>query len=254
MLRADVPVGSYLSGGLDSSLVAALGLRAKGGRFSTFSLRFEDAEYDETRYQRLMAERLGSEHHEVVVTRRDIAEAFPDVIAHTERPILRTAPAPLFLLSKLVHDAGIKVVLTGEGADEMFAGYDLFREAKVRRFWARQPESALAPAPARTPLPVPARSPVAQRAMARQFFGQNLAGWRSPGFGHDMRWRGTSALQRLFSTDVQERLGGVQRPVADLLGRLPAGSAAGRSWRRTSTSRSRRCSPATSCPRRATGC
>ena len=77
MLRADVPVGSYLSGGLDSSLVAALGLRAKGDRFSTFSLRFEDAEYDETRYQRLMAERLGSDHHEVVVSRRDIAEVVP---------------------------------------------------------------------------------------------------------------------------------------------------------------------------------
>ena len=88
-----------------------------------------------------MVERLGSEHHEVGRRARDIAAAFPDVVAHTERPILRTAPAPLFLLSKLVQDTGIKVVLTGEGADEMFAGYDLFREAKVRRFWARQPES-----------------------------------------------------------------------------------------------------------------
>ena len=99
MLRADVPVGSYLSGGLDSSLVAALGLRAKGGQFSTFSLRFEDAEYDETEFQRQMSAHLGSEHHEVVVSRGDIARVFPDVIAQTERPILRTAPAPLFLLS-----------------------------------------------------------------------------------------------------------------------------------------------------------
>src|SRR6185295_5216790 len=87
MLRADVPVGSYLSGGLDSSLVAALGLRAKGGHFHTFSLRFEDAEYDETQYQRAMVAALGSDHHEVVVSRHDIAACFPEVVWHAERPI-----------------------------------------------------------------------------------------------------------------------------------------------------------------------
>jgi asparagine synthase (glutamine-hydrolysing) len=141
MLRADVPVGSYLSGGLDSSLVSALALRAKGQGFQTFSLRFADAEYDETEFQHAMAKRLGTDHHEVMVSRADIARVFPSVVTHAERPILRTAPAPLYLLSRLVQENGIKVVLTGEGADEMFAGYDLFREAKVRRFWARQPAS-----------------------------------------------------------------------------------------------------------------
>ncbi|MPY87968.1 MAG: asparagine synthase (glutamine-hydrolyzing) [Luteitalea sp.] len=208
MLRADVPVGSYLSGGLDSSLVAALGLRAKGEKFCTFSLRFEDAEYDETTYQRLMAQHLGSEHREVLVSRGDIARLFPDVIAHTERPVLRTAPAPLYLLSKLVHDAGIKVVLTGEGADEMFAGYDLFREAKVRRFWARQPSSRLRPRLLERLYPYLARSPVAQRAITQQFFGQHLSGWRQPGFGHDVRWRTTSALGRLFSAEHREAIAG----------------------------------------------
>ncbi|MGH9347956.1 MAG: asparagine synthase (glutamine-hydrolyzing), partial [Vicinamibacterales bacterium] len=145
MLRADVPVGSYLSGGLDSSLVAALGLRAKGAKFSTFSLRFDDPEYDETPFQRTMAEYLGSDHHEVLVSRRDIAAVFPDVIRHTERPVLRTAPAPLYLLSRLVRAAGIKVVLTGEGADEMLGGYDIFKEAKIRRFWAAAPGSRARP-------------------------------------------------------------------------------------------------------------
>ena len=220
MLRADVPVGSYLSGGLDSSLVAALGLRAKGDRFSTFSLRFDDAEYDETRYQRLMASHIDSDHHEVLVSRRDIASVFPSVVEHTERPILRTAPAPLFLLSKLVHAAGIKVVLTGEGADEMFAGYDLFREGKVRRFWARQPQSTWRPRLLERLYPYLARSPVSQRAMTRQFFGQNLTAWRSPGFGHDMRWRGTSALRRLFSTDFRASAAG-RDVVHDLVEGLP---------------------------------
>jgi asparagine synthase (glutamine-hydrolysing) len=220
MLRSDVPVGCYLSGGLDSSLVAALGLRAKGERFFTFSVRFADAEYDEARYQRLMVERLGSEHREITVTRADIARVFPDVIAHGERPILRTAPAPMFLLSKLVQDAGIKVVLTGEGADEMFAGYDLFREARLRRFWARQPESSARPQLLQRLYPYLARSPVAQEAMARRFFGQDLAGWREPGFGHGPRWRSTAALRRLLSADMRAAVGDFD-PTAALLSSLP---------------------------------
>jgi len=199
MLRADVPVGSYLSGGLDSSLVAALGLRAKNERFHTFSMRFEDAEYDETRYQREMAARLGSEHHEVVVSRGEIARALPDVIWHAERPILRTAPAPLFLLSTLVRESGIKVVLTGEGADEMFAGYDLFREGRVRRFWARRPDSAMRPRLLDRLYPWLVRSPLATQAMARRFFGGGLAQFREPGFAHAPRWQSARALQRLFA-------------------------------------------------------
>lgn len=219
--RADVPVGSYLSGGLDSSLVAALGQEFVGERLSTFSLRFEDAEYDETAYQRVMARALGSDHHEIVVSRADIAGVFPDVVAHAERPILRTAPAPLYLLSKSVADAGIKVVLTGEGADEVFGGYDLFREAKVRRFWAKAPESTLRPRLLERLYPYLARSPVSQQAMARQFFGRNLDQALAPGFSHDPRWHTTGSLKRLFSAEQQAAVKG--RDVrAELLADLPA--------------------------------
>ena len=221
MLRADVPVGSYLSGGLDSSMVAALGLRAKGAKFSTFSLRFDDPEYDETPFQRAMADYLGSDHHEVLVSRRDIADVFPEVVLHTERPVLRTAPAPLFLLSRLVREAGIKVVLTGEGADEMFAGYDLFREARIRRFWARQPESSWRPRLLERLYPYLQRSPVAQRAITQQFFGQGLEHANQPGFGHDMRWRSTGALKRLFTQDVRAAASGHDAAAA-FLGGLPA--------------------------------
>jgi asparagine synthase (glutamine-hydrolysing) len=220
MLRADVPVGSYLSGGLDSSLVATLGREALGERLHTFSLRFADAEYDETEYQRLMATRLGSEHREVVVTREDIARVFPEVVTHAERPLLRTAPAPLFLLSRLVREAGIKVVLTGEGADEMFAGYDLFREGTIRRFWARQPGSKLRPRLLERLYPYLSRSPVAQGAMARQFFGRHLADWRQPGFAHETRWQTTSALKRLFSPEQRQATEGLD-VVARLLDTLP---------------------------------
>ncbi len=218
MLRADVDVGSYLSGGLDSSLIATLGLAAKGSGFQTFSLRFADAEYDEGSFQRLMSAKLGTTHHEIVVTRADIAREFSRVIWHAERPILRTAPAPMFLLSGLVRAHGIKVVLTGEGADEMFAGYDLFREAAVRRFWARAPDSTQRPRLLDKLYPYLARSPVAQRAMAQRFFGQGLAGWREPGFGHEPRWRTTAALKRLLTPAMRDAGGGA---IAALLADLP---------------------------------
>jgi asparagine synthase (glutamine-hydrolysing) len=220
MLRSDVPVGSYLSGGLDSSLVAALGQAAVGERLHTFAIRFEDAEYDETEYQRLMVERLGSEHHELVATRDDIAGVFPEVVYHAERPILRTAPAPLFMLSRMVRESGIKVVLTGEGADEMFGGYDLFREGVVRRFWARQPDSAMRPRLLERLYPYLARSPVAQQALARQFFGRDLGAWREPGFAHRTRWSTTAALKRLLSPAMREGAAG-HDAVADLLASLP---------------------------------
>jgi len=221
MLRADVPVGSYLSGGLDSSLVAALAHAVKGRGLQTFSLRFADPEYDETEFQRLMVRHLGSEHHDIVVSRRDIAEVFPRVVWHAERPMLRTAPAPLFLLSSLVQRSGIKVVLTGEGADEVFAGYDLFREAKVRRFWSRQPGSKRRPRLLERLYPYLARSPVAQRAMARQFFGRGLEGADGPVFSHEMRWQGAAALQRLFSAETRSALPPTG-PIEELIASLPA--------------------------------
>jgi len=154
------------------------------------------------------------------VRRSDIAGIFPDVIYHTERPILRTAPAPLFLLSRLVRRHGVKVVLTGEGADEMFAGYDLFREGKVRRFWAKFPESRLRPRALERLYPYLARSPVSRQALARQFFGRNLAGHRNPGFAHDTRWQTTGALKRLFSAPLRAAVGG-RDAVAEFLGTLP---------------------------------
>lgn len=217
MLRADVPVGSYLSGGLDSSIIAALGRVATGSRFHTYSIRFDDPEYDETRWQRLMADRIDSEHHELVVSRQDIARVFPDVVAHAERPLLRTAPAPMYLLSKAVHDSGIKVVLTGEGADELLAGYDLFREAKVRRFWGRQPESTIRPLLLRRLYPYLERSPVGSRSLATEYFGRDRHRWTEHGFSHQPRWRSTSAIHALFSPTMREAVSGM-----DVTGRLLA--------------------------------
>ena len=219
-LRSDVPVGSYLSGGLDSSITAWMGRQAKTGDFRTFSLRFKEAEFDETDYQRQMAERIDSHHEEVVVAREDIAEIFPEVIYHTERPVLRTAPAPMYLLSKLVRESGIKSVLTGEGADEVLAGYDIFREAKIRRFWARHPESNRRPMLFDRLYPYLARAPQQAKGMAQAFWKQGLEDADMPGFSHGPRWKTTSTIQKFFSAAGAETL--AADPAADVLASLPA--------------------------------
>ncbi|MBD3868892.1 MAG: asparagine synthase (glutamine-hydrolyzing) [Acidobacteria bacterium] len=224
MIRSDVPVGSYLSGGIDSSLIAALGRQATDGEFRTFSIRFSDAEFDETTYQRMMVDLLGSHHHEIMCNGQEIAESFPDVIAHGERPVLRTAPAPLFLLSGLVRENGFKVVLTGEGSDEILAGYDIFREAKVRRFWGRNPQSTWRPLLLDRLYPYLARSPVASRAMARKFFGQGIEQLNDPAFSHRPRWGSAANLKRMFSSDTASAVAGIDA-VGRLLADLPEDAA-----------------------------
>jgi asparagine synthase (glutamine-hydrolysing) len=206
MTRADVPVGSYLSGGIDSSVIARLAREYAAGDFRTFSVRFADAEFDETPYQRMMAEALGSRHDELMVTRQDIAGVFPRVIYHAEQPVLRTAPAPMYMLSGLVRDSGYKTVLTGEGADEFLAGYDIFREAKVRAFWSRQPESSARPKLFDRLYPYLARSPRQAHEMAWAYWKVGLENAGHPGFSHERRWTTTSSLQRFFSRDVKSVL------------------------------------------------
>ncbi len=220
MVRADVPVGSYLSGGIDSSLTAWMGRQAKQGDFRTFSIRFKEAEYDETRFQRAMASTLDSNHEELVVGKEEIAAAFPEVVWHAERPLLRTAPAPLFLLSGVVRRAGIKAVLTGEGADEVLGGYDIFREAKIREFWSRLPQSECRPRLFERLYPYLARSPQRARGMAIEFWRQGLDRVGKPGFSHDPRWRTTTMLQRFFSGQVQQELHA--HPMPDVINTLPA--------------------------------
>ena len=144
-LRADVPVGGYLSGGLDSSSTVALIKHFTNTKIETFSIAFHDKAYDESDYQNQMADYLGTNHHQIKCSYRDIAENFPKVIYHTERPILRTAPTPLLMLSGLVRANNFKVVLTGEGADEIFGGYDIFKETLIRKFWAKDTDSAWRP-------------------------------------------------------------------------------------------------------------
>lgn len=219
-LRSDVPVGAYLSGGLDSSGIAALA-RQRAGSLQTFSITFDEAEYDEGGFQRRMAAHLGVRHSTLRCTASDIGHAFPELIWHTESPVLRTAPVPLMLLSRHVHEAGFKVVLTGEGADEVFGGYDLFKEGKVRRFWARHPDSQWRALLFSRLYPYLAHSPVANRSFARLFFGQRLQEVDNPFYAHLTRWSTTRGIFRFLSPEFRSLLERA-RPEEELKAQLPA--------------------------------
>ncbi len=205
-LRADVPVGAYLSGGLDSSTIAAIIRKYTGNRLDTFSISFSDAAFDESKYQQQMASYLGTDHQVVHATHEEIGRAFPEVIWHTETPILRTSPAPLFLLSELVRKNNYKVVLTGEGADEFLAGYNIFKEAAIRRFWARQPESAIRPLLLKRLYPYIADLASGSGAYLAAFFRQGLTNTENPYYSHAIRWANTSRAKRFFSAGLQERI------------------------------------------------
>jgi len=220
-LRADVPVGAYLSGGLDSSGIVALAKQAGIASVRTFSVTFDEAEFDEREQQQAMVRHLGTEHTTLHCTRRDIADAFPSLIRHTEAPVLRTAPVPLMLLSGEVRRAGYKVVLTGEGADEVFAGYDLFKEAKVRRFWARRPDSAWRHLLLGRLYGYLKHSPVGAPGFARGFFGQGMEHIGRPVFAHAPRWTTSRRALAFLSPELQAHAMAFD-PLSFYEGRLPA--------------------------------
>jgi len=134
-LRSDVAVGVYLSGGLDSAIVTSLVHEISRQPVRTFSLEFADQEFDESAEQRQLVEQLGTLHSALRVSGREIAEHFPQAIFHAEIPAFRTAFVPMFLLSKMVREQGIKVIMSGEGADEAFLGYGIFKDTLLLTDW-----------------------------------------------------------------------------------------------------------------------
>lgn len=207
-LRADVSVGAYLSGGIDSSVITTLIKKFTDNPLRTFSVTFHDEVYDESTYQNEMIEYLGTDHSDIRCTYSDISSIFPDVIWHTEQPVLRTAPAPLYLLSKLVRDSGYKVVLTGEGSDEILAGYDIFKEAKIRRFLERFPDSKMRPLILKRLYPYLASSPTRSLQYAKAFFNVDMNGYADEYYSHITRWNTTSNIKLFFSDKLKEHLTG----------------------------------------------
>ena len=127
-LQSDVPVGFYLSGGLDSSMIGAMIRRVSPDTTRhSFSIGFTEKAISETKYQQLMARQVASSHHEIIFGWSEILERLPAMIYHCECPVKETYNTCSMALSRAAKDAGVTVVLTGEGADELFAGYVGYR-------------------------------------------------------------------------------------------------------------------------------
>ncbi len=203
-MRADVPVGAYLSGGIDSSITTAYIKEIFPDLLHTFSIGFSEKEFDESAYQRMAVGYLKTDHESVFCNSSDISEIFPEIIWHTETPVLRTAPAPMFLLSRNVRANNYKVVITGEGADEMLAGYNIFKEQRIRRFWAKQPKSRIRPLLLQKLYPYLAQMKGINPAMLKFFFGYKLSETDSPFYSHLLRWNNTSRIRNYLSGEVKE--------------------------------------------------
>lgn len=205
-LRADVPVGAYLSGGLDSSVLTALVHRYKKDNLRTFSIGFDDKSFDESDYQKEMIEYLGSDHSHLSCTYRDISDSFLQSVWNIEAPVLRTAPVPMGLLSGMVRKQGYKVVLTGEGADEVFGGYDIFKETKIRQFWAKNPDSSFRAALLKRLYPYLNISQPQALVYLKNFFGAGLDDPNSLFFSHIPRWLTTAKTKAFFSEDINAQI------------------------------------------------
>ncbi len=141
-IHGEVGHACYLSGGIDSAILAFL-LKKKIQNLDTFSVSFENSDYDESYYQKKLSIFLKTNHKQIKISSTDIANNFSKVIEHAETYLFRTAPVPMYLLSKEVKKSKHKVVFSGEGADEVLLGYDIFFENRIRKFWAKFPDSKI---------------------------------------------------------------------------------------------------------------
>jgi asparagine synthase (glutamine-hydrolysing) len=221
-LRADVPVGAYLSGGLDSSVTTALIHEIDPGVLNTFSIGFKDKVFDETAYQLECSRYFDTNHTAIECTADDISNQFEKTIWHTEFPILRTSPTPMYLLSRKVRESNIKVVITGEGADEMLAGYNIFKEAKIRRFWANDPQSNSRPKLLSKLYPYLPMMKDSNILALKMFFGYKLNETSDPLYSHILRWHNTSRISTYFSKSLSSSLNGYN-PLASVYANLPEG-------------------------------
>jgi asparagine synthase (glutamine-hydrolysing) len=205
-LRADVPVAAYLSGGLDSSVTTAFIKDIEPNVLKTFSVGFKEDEFDESNFQNLASKHFNTNHLGFECSSKEIADNFPQVVWHSEIPLLRTSPSPMYSLSKKVRENNIKVVITGEGADELLAGYDIFKENKIRHFWSKDKNSRIRPLLLKKLYPYISSLQNANYNALKIFFGYKLDETDSPVYSHLLRWKNSSNISNHFSKAIQEKL------------------------------------------------
>ncbi len=203
-LRADVQVAAYLSGGLDSSITTAFIKKITPDSLRTFSIGFTEKDFDESSYQNIAKDYFNTQHSSVTCSPKDISDNFKDVVWHSEAPLLRTSPAPMSILAKNVRDHNIKVVITGEGADELFGGYNIFKETKIKHFWAKDPQSKYRPLLLKKLYPYIPQISKATSNILKMFFGYKLSETSSPIYSHLLRWNNTSRINNYLSKGYKE--------------------------------------------------
>lgn len=219
-LRADVEVAAYLSGGIDSSATVAYIKDLEPGILNTFSIGFSEKAFDESHYQNEAVKYFNTRHKSYVCTSNDIADFFPRVVWHSEIPLTRTAPTPMYLLSRLVRENNIKVVVTGEGSDEFLSGYDIFKEMIIRRFWAAQPDSSLRPLLFKRLYQYIPQIAQSGTPTIKMFFKYKLEDVNNPFYSHLLRWNNSNHIKKHFSETVTDATKSYS-PVEFLNGKLP---------------------------------
>lgn len=208
-LRADVPVAAYLSGGLDSSITTFFIKKVHpNNHLRTFSIGFEDKDFDESNFQKLAVDFFKTQHSSVTCDAKEISKYFKDVVWHSEAPLLRTSPIPMSILAKSVKSHNIKVVITGEGADELFGGYNIFKETKIKHFWAKDPESKYRPLLLKKLYPYIPQISQANNNVLKLFFGYKLSKTQSPIYSHLLRWKNTSRINNFLSDNYKSQIEG----------------------------------------------
>jgi asparagine synthase (glutamine-hydrolysing) len=203
-LRSDVPVGVFLSGGIDSSAITALAAQESSSRLHSFSIGFEQPSYNESAYARRIAARFGTEHHEEILSLHQAADLFPRVMQLLDEPFADASILPTYLLCQLAA-RHVKVVLGGDGSDELFGGYPSFQAHKVVQ------KLSFLPIGWRDWLARLARRlPVSHHYASVEFLMQQFL--KGLGLSPEVRfllWMGcygNAEKKQLFSADLQQRL------------------------------------------------
>jgi len=203
---ADVPLGALLSGGIDSSIVVALMSQLSDRPVKTFSIGFDDQEFNELPHARRVAERCGTEHHELIV-RPNALEVLPTLVRHYGEPYADSSAIPSYYVAKLTREH-VKVALNGDGGDECLAGYERYAGGLAADRYGRIPavvrRLAIEPLSRLIPAGGPRRSRLRQARRFLQVAGQ-------PASQRYLRWIGyvpTTEKAALYSPDFQEQLAG----------------------------------------------
>jgi asparagine synthase (glutamine-hydrolysing) len=218
-LLSDVPLGMFLSGGVDSSAIAAIMKRCRREPVETFSVGYEEDQFSELAYARKVAQHIGSVHHEVRVSGKEFFDALPKLIWHEDEPLMGSASVPLYFVSRLARER-VKVVLTGEGSDETLAGYSRYAWTLTNWRWAKR-YARFVPAGIRSSLRRALRdgslgSARLRRKLMHTFLGRDVDAWEQFYFDNFYSVFSSAEQAELLTPDLQPYIASTYQSSMDL--------------------------------------